>query len=213
MQIYNYSPVTGEFLGSDIARESPLEPGVFLMPACATDVAPPQFGASEAAVFANGAWSVVPDYREQTWFDKVSGAPCQITALGLPPDSLSPTMPPDIAFEEAHIAQANKIANAFNAAVAAITSPYPGDERDSWPKQEAEARSYVANNTASTPLLSAIAAARGIAQSDLAARVITNADNFAGLAGAAIGRRQARMDAISAAVAAKDLTALQAIVW
>ncbi len=68
MQIHHYSPVTGEYLGAGIAHESPLEPGVFLLPAHSTTTAPPEPGANQAAVFADGAWTLVPDHRGQRWY-------------------------------------------------------------------------------------------------------------------------------------------------
>lgn len=56
--IFNYDPLSGVFSGSDSARESPLESGVFLLPAFATDLAPPDCSDSERPVFKNGNWIV-----------------------------------------------------------------------------------------------------------------------------------------------------------
>ncbi|MGA4187809.1 phage tail protein, partial [Ralstonia nicotianae] len=39
--VYHYDPTTGEYAGSSPADHSPLEPGVVLIPAHATDQAPP----------------------------------------------------------------------------------------------------------------------------------------------------------------------------
>ena len=61
--IYNYSPVTGEYIGSEEAQFSPLEPDVILMPAHATEIEPPEVSGKKVAVFANGAWGVVKDLR------------------------------------------------------------------------------------------------------------------------------------------------------
>src|SRR5205085_2193101 len=56
-----------------------------------------------------------------------------------------------------------------------MRSSYPADEVTSWSKQEGEARAYVADSDAATPLLSAIAAERGITVALLAAKVIEKA--------------------------------------
>jgi len=54
--IYHYDPATGYFTGADMARESPMEPGVFLVPANATMDAPPPFAENQRPVFRNGGW-------------------------------------------------------------------------------------------------------------------------------------------------------------
>lgn len=59
MRIFNYDQETGEFLGESVADESPLEPGVYLLPACSTDIAPPLQSANQRAIFQAGAWLVV----------------------------------------------------------------------------------------------------------------------------------------------------------
>lgn len=82
MKIHNYSPTTGEYLNTTVADESPLEPGIFMIPALATDMTPPTLKANEVAVFSAGVWVVVPDYRSQTVYDKTTGAAVQITDLG-----------------------------------------------------------------------------------------------------------------------------------
>lgn len=58
MNIYHYTPGTNVFHSIGVADESPLEPGVYLVPANATTVAPPELGESEIAVFNNGAWQI-----------------------------------------------------------------------------------------------------------------------------------------------------------
>ena len=63
MRIYNYDSATGEYLGAIEADESPLEPGVYLVPANATVKPAPALKPGEAAVFDGEIWSVVPDYR------------------------------------------------------------------------------------------------------------------------------------------------------
>lgn len=83
--IYNYSAKTGEFLSSADARESPLEPGIFLMPANATDIEPPSPDANEIAVFAEGAWSLLPDFRDVALWDTATGTKTVIESPGIAP--------------------------------------------------------------------------------------------------------------------------------
>lgn len=55
---YSFHPETGAFIGIDFAQESPLEPGVFLLPAGATFVEPPQVSEGKQAVWKSDAWEV-----------------------------------------------------------------------------------------------------------------------------------------------------------
>ena len=60
MKIYNYRPDTLDFVGASTADESPLEPGVYIIPAHATEIAPPEFdAATQTCRFNNGKWDVV----------------------------------------------------------------------------------------------------------------------------------------------------------
>jgi hypothetical protein len=58
MIIYHYVPGSGVYCGQDIADESPLEPGVYLIPALATDIEPPTLASNQIAKFENGAWKI-----------------------------------------------------------------------------------------------------------------------------------------------------------
>jgi len=60
MNLYHYDPNTGFFIGISDADESPLEPGVFLIPAYATDVAPEAFSPeTQRAIFTEGnGWTI-----------------------------------------------------------------------------------------------------------------------------------------------------------
>jgi len=91
-----------------------------------------------------------------------------------------------------------------------LVTGYPEREIASWPQQEKEARAYLADPAASTPLLDALAAARGVTKDALAAKIVTKADQFAAAAGALIGKRQALEDAINAA---QTVAGVEAVVW
>lgn len=75
-------------------------------------------------------------------------------------------------------------------AIGQISATYPASEVASWPKQEAEARNFIKNEQAHTPLLNAMAASREIDKGELAARIIAKSDVFAIISGDLIGRRQ-----------------------
>lgn len=54
MKIFHYHPITGVLLGEGQADESPLEPGVWLIPAHATTEEPPVVADGEQAVWLDG---------------------------------------------------------------------------------------------------------------------------------------------------------------
>lgn len=105
------------------------------------------------------------------------------------------------------------INNDYEADIAAIKRGYPDSEVLSWPKQESEARAFLASASAATPLLDSLAGARGLSKADLATRVIAKADAFAQLSGALIGRRQALADALAALSADATPEQVAAIAW
>lgn len=57
MKIYNYDEA-GVFVGESVADESPLEVGVFLIPALATEVEPPKPVKGKRAVWNGSAWEL-----------------------------------------------------------------------------------------------------------------------------------------------------------
>ena len=58
MKIYNYNPENGYFVGESLADESPLEPGVYLIPAHATKIAAPKATKDKIAIFINDGWEL-----------------------------------------------------------------------------------------------------------------------------------------------------------
>jgi hypothetical protein len=77
MTVYNYHPVSGQFTGASEAEPSPMSPGEFLIPAYATDVAPPE-ACSEGCALAwsniSKAWGEIPDHRGEVWYGKEGDA-------------------------------------------------------------------------------------------------------------------------------------------
>ncbi len=107
-----------------------------------------------------------------------------------------------------------RINAAYQAAVDVMTAGYPEDEIKSWPKQEQEARAWLASpSEAVTPWIDAAAAARGITKGDLVAKIIDNANIFTVAHGALTGKRQALRDQIDALGNDPTQEQLDAIQW
>ncbi|PPC95752.1 MAG: hypothetical protein CTY32_08630 [Methylotenera sp.] len=94
-----------------------------------------------------------------------------------------------------------------------IINGIPSIERESWKKQETEARAYVADSAASTPLIDALAATRGVDKAELVSRIINKADLFATISGQLIGKRQALEDAVNALPESATPEDIAAISW
>lgn len=91
--VYSYDRDTGEYRGEAVAHENPRRPGSYLLPAFSTETAPPGTGEHEAAVYRDGAWSVVPDWRgHEYWL--ADGSRHEITELGVEPPAGALSEPP-----------------------------------------------------------------------------------------------------------------------
>lgn len=91
--IYNYDPATGAYISTSAADLSPREPGVFLIPAHATEIAPPDRAPFTWPVFdaGLGTWSLVPDHRGSVFYSTATGQRVEITAVGKTPAELGLT--------------------------------------------------------------------------------------------------------------------------
>ena len=83
--IYHYDE-QGRLRGQSVADESPLEPGVYLIPAMATNTAPPDTKENQACIFTGGNWKVVADYVGVTYW-MADGSEHKITDVGIEPPS------------------------------------------------------------------------------------------------------------------------------
>lgn len=106
-----------------------------------------------------------------------------------------------------------EIMQAYDRDVTAILQrPADPFEMASWRKQEEEARSYLANATAPTPVIDGLrgSRAKGEDRATLAQKIVVNADAFATAYSPVLGRKQARLDALAAAQSPAEV---EAIVW
>ena len=65
---YYQTDDNGYLVGEFPAEESPLEPGVFLIPRGGVEIAPPPAGPNEIAQWVTDRWAVVPDLRGRVYW-------------------------------------------------------------------------------------------------------------------------------------------------
>lgn len=103
MDIFNFHPVTKEYLGSSKADPNPMEEGAWLSPAFSTTTAPPNRPAGKAFVWTGNSWFAVADHRGEVWWKADSEFNTEpgvlIDFLGDPRErdltNVEPTAPPE----------------------------------------------------------------------------------------------------------------------
>jgi hypothetical protein len=130
-------------------------------------------------------------------------------AAGVPQDYLL-----DVQFSHTRQEKLAEINNAAQRDLDALLITYPKGEITSFDKQESEARAYLDDAAAPTPLLNALAEHREMDKDELVRRVIEKADAFAAASGAIIGKRQKLEDALNVLTSdANTLNDIAAITW
>lgn len=119
--------------------------------------------------------------------------------------------PPPPTLDEARAAKLSDINEGAQMQLDEAFNSYPEAEQKSWPTQEREARAWLADNAAPTPMLNEIATARGLTLADLCARVVVKADAFAAQSGAIFGKRQAYEDQLNLATSLAEVDAITPI--
>lgn len=155
----------GYYSGQTYADRSPLEPGVWLIPAGCVDTTPPE----------NMRQGYKYQYSPAGWIE-VS-------------EHIAERKPPRQSVEQARVWLAGELAKECDMIADSILAEYPQAERLTFEIQVQEAMTDGA-----TPLLEAIAAARGLDVGELATRVLANRQRYLTAAAAIIGKRQALMD-------------------
>lgn len=219
--VYNYDPDTGEYLGPESAYESPMEPGVYLMPAHSTEAEPPEAGEHQAAVYSDGAWTLVEDHRGEVWYDTVTQERHEIKNLGVVPETWTRSEPTDheavwngeaweVPFEVLKERKRREIWAAGDAVLASVKARYTQAEIESWSKQEQGAKDLAAGTagTDAAQFVVGIATLRGIPVDTLRDKILANVAAYGQLCTAVIGTQQRLDDLIKAAQTADDLAAI-----
>jgi hypothetical protein len=87
----------------------------------------------------------------------------------------------------------------------ALSADKPELESSTWPAQLEESKAYLADNTVDTPVLSILAAARGITVDDQASRVVLKEADFNKVVATLLGQQKALSDEIKAIDSCKEL--------
>lgn len=151
------------------------------------------------------AWKVPTDYVASGYFVtvRVAGAMPTIPACAAADAELIGTLDlpadPGAQLAAAKAERMEAINQACAQDLAKIAATYPDGEVKSWPQQVAEAAALAIDAGAATPLLTVIAAVRGITVADLANLVRIKADAYSAISGQMIGRRQFLESALDAA--------------
>ena len=149
----------------------------------------------------NGA-EIIPLYAD--------GAPAGDDYLRRTLEFYGYTVGPELlTLEELKAAKLAQINEGCQSALAALTSTYPAAELLTFDRQEAEARSLLADTSSQAPFLTSLATARGISVTDLARKVIVKADLFSAASAFAIGQRQRYEDLLDAARTKEAVAAIE----
>jgi hypothetical protein len=87
MIVYHYHPDTKEYLGVSEPQESPLEPGVYLIPEYATEISPFEStgiepGEHQQYAWLGDKWGIWPDYRTVKIYSTKDGSEEDIRTFG-----------------------------------------------------------------------------------------------------------------------------------
>lgn len=93
MKIFHYHPETGELYAEGLADESPREPGVWHIPAYATESQPPEAKDGMAIAWDGRKWIYTPDLRGQLVFCTKSAMVGEITTIGPVPAGYTDKIP------------------------------------------------------------------------------------------------------------------------
>lgn len=101
-------------------------------------------------------------------------------------------------FEEHKKAKYTELYEAYGESLAPVTDRYPLEERETWRKQEEEARAFLANPGASTPYLAGLNQGRARSMRELAEKIIEKADTWTALSSSSTNKLQALRDQVDA---------------
>ncbi|WP_051609507.1 hypothetical protein [Fodinicurvata fenggangensis] len=113
-------------------------------------------------------------------------------------------------FEQVRTMKLAQIRAACDRACAGLKAPYSATEMQTWERQERQARAFIDDSNADTPLLDELATKRGLSRQEMADKIIAKANAFETAAAEAIGTQQALEDQVDAATTVAEI---EGITW
>ncbi len=95
----------------------------------------------------------------------------------------------------------------LSSSIQGLATSYSVEERNTWAQQQAEAQAWTADNSAATPLLTALSAARNVPVADLVKKILAKNQSYSAAYNAALGQHQKERDLIEKATLPSDLVA------
>lgn len=69
MLVYNYDPITFEYISSEEIGKNPLNPDEPIIPSCATTVEPLKYKEKNTIIWIGNKWKYKPDYRGELFYN------------------------------------------------------------------------------------------------------------------------------------------------
>ena len=86
MLVYNYDPITFEYMSTEEAGRNPLNPEEPIIPACATTIVPPEVIDKYAIVWIGNKWEYKEDHRGELWYNAKNKKIESIDFIGVLPE-------------------------------------------------------------------------------------------------------------------------------
>ena len=224
---YHFDPVTGEYKSSTPAAIDPVETEIageevyMRPPANACTEPPPAPSANQAAVFRDGAWSLVPDHRGVVYY-LADGSRHVITELDIePPANALSALPDGIALDRAKEAKVAELKAACSAAVRSgfVSAALGSDHRYDTDKTEDQVNLIGAGNAGADIKYTCTKV-----DTDIKARRLHTAAQMAQVLADGIAQKDAYIDLLHAKLAAVSaismttdlgaaLTEIDAVTW
>ncbi len=132
----------------------------------------------------DGNTSSIPFEKESEQYRVLIAAGCEVSYLN------ESELDPAVQYEQTK----TFIDGTYKQQIREIIGSIPQSEIDTWPKQEAQALAWKADNEVEVPFIQNLATGRGMGLSELVARILAKAAIYEDLSSKALGQKHASED-------------------